>query len=47
MSTTCEFKKIGRVGTLPAMAHSSAPHSGLQMAIVGNNEQTQPQVNNF
>lgn len=36
------FKKIGRVGTLPAMAHSSAPHAGLQMAISGN-EQTQQQ----
>nr|CAD2189715.1 unnamed protein product [Meloidogyne enterolobii] len=37
------FKKIGRVGTLPAMAHSSAPHAGLQMAISGNEQTQQPQ----
>uniref|UniRef100_A0A1I8BDR9 EF-hand domain-containing protein n=1 Tax=Meloidogyne hapla TaxID=6305 RepID=A0A1I8BDR9_MELHA len=40
MSTSYEFKKIGRVGTLPAMAHSSAPHAGLQMAISGNEQYT-------
>ena len=44
MSTAYEFKKIGRVGTLPAMAHSSAPHAGLQMAISGNEQTQQPQV---
>uniref|UniRef100_A0A915LZM4 EF-hand domain-containing protein n=1 Tax=Meloidogyne javanica TaxID=6303 RepID=A0A915LZM4_MELJA len=43
MSTAYEFKKIGRVGTLPAMAHSSAPHAGLQMAISGNEQTQQPQ----
>ncbi|KAF7638436.1 hypothetical protein Mgra_00002114 [Meloidogyne graminicola] len=46
MSTAYELKKIGRVGTLPAMAHSSTPHSGIQMAISGcNNEQPQPTPN--
>ncbi|CAK5026712.1 unnamed protein product [Meloidogyne enterolobii] len=43
MTTAYEFKKIGRVGTLPAMAHSSAPHAGLQMAISGNEQTQQPQ----